>query len=89
VIAQLNSSMNPGSSPPLGPKPLSALPSHLLNGSSPLQPSTGSSSSNRERESLNSSIRSSYRGSVDIQPISEAASSTVPTSLDNPADKPR
>ncbi|QKX61268.1 uncharacterized protein TRUGW13939_08416 [Talaromyces rugulosus] len=80
--------MNPGSSPPLGPKPLSALPSHLLNGSSPLQSSTGSNSSNRERESLNSSIRSSFRGSVDLQPSSEAASSTVPTSLDTPADKP-
>ncbi|KAH8702129.1 putative GTP cyclohydrolase I [Talaromyces proteolyticus] len=57
--------MNPASSPPLGPKPLSALPSHLLNGNSSLNPSASNSTSARERESLNSSIRSSFRASVD------------------------
>ncbi|KAL1970767.1 hypothetical protein VTN77DRAFT_2601 [Rasamsonia byssochlamydoides] len=62
--------MSSGSSPPLGPKPRSALPSHLLNGSSPLN--TSSSSSARERESLNSSIRSSFRPAVDIEPLTES-----------------
>lgn len=48
-------------SPPPGPKPKSAIPSHLLNGSSPLHPSnTTGVRDARERESLNSSIRSSF-----------------------------
>jgi GTP cyclohydrolase I len=48
-------------SPPQGPKPMSAIPSHLLNGSSPLHPSnTTGVRDARERESLNSSIRSSF-----------------------------
>jgi GTP cyclohydrolase I len=64
--------MSSGSSPPLGPKPRSALPSHLLNGSSPLHPP--STSSARERESLNSSIRSSFRPAVDIEPLAEGNS---------------
>ncbi|KAL2010615.1 hypothetical protein VTN00DRAFT_6422 [Thermoascus crustaceus] len=51
--------MASGSSPPLGPKPKSALPSHLLNGSSPLSNCTSARDA-RERESLNSSIRSSF-----------------------------
>lgn len=51
-------------SPPGTAKP-SAIPSHMLNGSSPLQSSTAAGSGtrvrdNRERESLNSSIRSSF-----------------------------
>lgn len=46
-------------SPPLGPKPKSAIPSHVLNGSSPLHLSPGARAA-RERESLNSSIRSSF-----------------------------
>ncbi|CAL5871276.1 uncharacterized protein PFLUO_LOCUS5526 [Penicillium psychrofluorescens] len=50
--------MGTGGSPPLGPKP-SAIPSHMLNGSSPLHPATGVRDE-RERESLNSSIRSSF-----------------------------
>lgn len=50
--------MGTGSSPPLGPKPKSALPSYLINGSSPLNNSNTRDS--RERESLNSSIRSSF-----------------------------
>ncbi|KUL92155.1 hypothetical protein ZTR_02253 [Talaromyces verruculosus] len=59
--------MGSGSSPPLGPKPISALPSHLLNGSSPLHSSSATSNSARERESLNSSIRSSFRGAVSFE----------------------
>ncbi|EAW24321.1 GTP cyclohydrolase I [Aspergillus fischeri NRRL 181] len=48
-------------SPPPGPKPKSAIPPHLLNGSSPLHPSnTTGGRDARERESLNSSIRSSF-----------------------------
>ncbi|KAK2763072.1 GTP cyclohydrolase 1 [Arachnomyces sp. PD_36] len=46
-----------GSSPPLGPKPKSALPAYLLNGDSHHQPLSNRA---RERESLNSSIRSSF-----------------------------
>jgi GTP cyclohydrolase I len=57
-----------GSSPPLGPKPKSALPSYLINGDShpPL------SKRARERETLNSSIRSSFaprREALDSQEI--------------------
>lgn len=48
-------------SPPPGPKPKSAIPPHLLNGSSPLHPSNSTGGRDaRERESLNSSIRSSF-----------------------------
>ncbi|OQE35482.1 hypothetical protein PENCOP_c013G01372 [Penicillium coprophilum] len=46
------------------PKP-SAIPSHMLNGSSPLQRSTGTRDS-RERESLNTSIRSSFEPRIPI-----------------------
>ncbi|KAJ5913111.1 GTP cyclohydrolase 1 [Penicillium tannophilum] len=53
-----------GSGSPPSSKP-SAIPSHMLNGSSPLQSSSSSRSGNRtrdarERESLNTSIRSSF-----------------------------
>lgn len=51
--------MASSSSPPLGPKPKSAVPSYLLNGSSPLSNSTSARDA-RERESLASSIRSSF-----------------------------
>ncbi|OJJ48946.1 hypothetical protein ASPZODRAFT_149919 [Penicilliopsis zonata CBS 506.65] len=50
--------MGSGSSPP-GPKPKSAIPSHLLNGGSPLHLSTNVRDA-RERDNLNSSIRSSF-----------------------------
>ena len=50
------------SSPPLAPKPISALPSHLANGASALHPSPAL----RERESLTSSIRSSFRQAVNL-----------------------
>ena len=64
------------SSPPLGPKPKSAVPSYLLNGD--LRPHT--SSRNRERESLNSSIKSTYgrRTAVDLEdPSSESTNATA------------
>ena len=46
-------------SPPPGSKPKSVIPAHVLNGSSPLNLSAGARAA-RERESLNSSIRSSF-----------------------------
>ncbi|KAE8150187.1 hypothetical protein BDV25DRAFT_154918 [Aspergillus avenaceus] len=46
------------SSPPQGPKPKSAVPSRLLNGTPALTPTNSRGA--RERESLNSSIRSSF-----------------------------
>ena len=45
-------------SPPLGPRPISALPSHLLNGTSPLHTSVGV----KERQKLAASIGSSSYG---------------------------
>ncbi|KKZ66342.1 GTP cyclohydrolase I [[Emmonsia] crescens] len=45
-----------GDSPPLGPKPKSAVPSYLLNGAA----SVRMPSNMRERENLNSSIKSSF-----------------------------
>jgi GTP cyclohydrolase I len=56
--------MGSGDSPPLGPKPKSALPSYLLNGSSSLR----MPSNVRERESLDSSIRKSFSGRRVIDP---------------------
>lgn len=51
---------------PLHPKPRSAVPSYLLNGGSPLRPPTKSRA--QERESLASSIRSTYgrRKTIDL-----------------------
>lgn len=54
-----------GSGSPTGPR-ASAIPSHMLNGSSPLQRSTGSRDS-RERESLNTSIRSSFEPRIPVE----------------------
>lgn len=54
---------------------MSAVPSRLLNGSSPLHPPSGGRDA-RERESLNSSIRSSFAPRVPVefdQPESAAA----------------
>jgi hypothetical protein len=56
----------PDSSPPFGPKPRTALPSHLVNGGSSSQ-----SPAIRERESLNSSIRSSFRPAVNLDGASD------------------
>jgi GTP cyclohydrolase I len=62
-----------GSGSPPAPKP-SAIPSHMLNGNSPLQSSTAPGSGSgtrvrdaRERESLNSSIQSSFAPRVPIE----------------------
>lgn len=76
--------MGAGSSP--GPAKPSAIPSHMLNGSSPLQSSTTAGSGtrvrdNRERESLNSSIRSSFAPRVPAEFESIDARS-------QPADQP-
>lgn len=49
------------SSPPFAPKPKTAVPSHLLNGPSQLHPSPR----DQERQSLASSIKSSYERKVD------------------------
>ncbi|EEQ89312.2 hypothetical protein RJZ56_003471 [Blastomyces dermatitidis] len=53
-----------GDSPPLGPKPKSAIPSYLLNG----QASVRMPSNVRERESLNSSIKSSFARKQVVDP---------------------
>lgn len=45
--------------PPPGPKP-SAIPAHVLSGSSSLNPSSAGHRAAHERESLNSSILSSF-----------------------------
>ena len=58
---------NVSSPPPLKPKPRSAVPSHLLNGSSPLR-SKPTSTRAEERENLHSSIQSTYarRRTIDL-----------------------
>ncbi|KAI3284254.1 hypothetical protein DTO002I6_9256 [Penicillium roqueforti] len=53
-----------GSDSPTSPR-ASAIPSHMLNGSSPLHP-TGSRHS-RERESINTSIRSSFEPRIPLE----------------------
>ncbi|KAJ9488755.1 hypothetical protein VN97_g4549 [Penicillium thymicola] len=54
-----------GSGSPTSPR-VSAIPSHMLNGSSPLQRSTGGRDS-RERESLSTSIRSSFEPRIPVE----------------------
>ncbi|KAL4894492.1 hypothetical protein BDV59DRAFT_175570 [Aspergillus ambiguus] len=72
-----------GSSPPHGPKPKSAVPSRLLNGGSPLQ-SSSSGRGARERESLNSSIRSSFAPRVPVEfDLPETAAHPGSSSVDN------
>lgn len=82
-----------GAGSPPGPAKPSAIPSHMLNGSSPLQSSTAAGSGtrvrdNRERESLNSSIRSSFAPRVPAEfesleagsrPAGEPTASTAAT----------
>ncbi|PLN77667.1 putative GTP cyclohydrolase I [Aspergillus taichungensis] len=58
--------MGSGSPPRPGPKPKSAIPSRLLNGGSALNPSMNSRDA-RERESLNSSIRSSFAPRIPVE----------------------
>ena len=53
-------------SPPLGPKPRSAIPSHLVNGGSQLHRSASVRDAN-ERDNLNSSIRSSFTSRKPIE----------------------
>ncbi|KAL1877143.1 GTP cyclohydrolase 1 [Paecilomyces lecythidis] len=72
--------MASGSSPPLGPKPKSALPSYLINGSSPLSGSATNTRDSRERDNLNSSIRSSFHPRV---PVEFESSSTESMSSNN------
>ncbi|KAJ5919978.1 GTP cyclohydrolase 1 [Penicillium verhagenii] len=75
-----------GSGSPPAPKP-SAIPSHMLNGSSPLQSSSGTGTGNRtrdarERESLNTSIRSSFAPRVPVGlgfDVEEAQSAPPPS----------
>ncbi|KAK9855544.1 hypothetical protein MYU51_002065 [Penicillium brevicompactum] len=55
-----------GSGSPPSSKP-SAIPSHMLNGSSPLQRSSTSGRDSRERESLNSSIRTSFEPRIPLE----------------------
>ncbi|KAJ5461461.1 GTP cyclohydrolase 1 [Penicillium daleae] len=82
-----------GAGSPPGPAKPSAIPSHMLNGSSPLQSSTAAGSGTRtrdirERESLNSSIRCSFAPRVPAEfegldakapPAGESTASTAAT----------
>ena len=54
--------------PPLHAVPRLALPSHLLNGHSPLRQTTSTSNRAQERERLASSIQSTYRRRTSIDP---------------------
>ena len=69
------------SSPPLTPRPRSAVPSHLLNGGSPLHHSPGSARA-KERETLASSIKSTYgrRAAVEFGDSQNAATTSAGTS---------
>ena len=71
--ALISSRMGSEDLPPLGPKPKSALPSYLLNGGA----SVRMPSSTRERENLNSSIRSSFarRQAIDLDLSKDIAES--------------
>src|SRR5277367_3902399 len=77
----------PVGSPPLAPKPKSAVPPYLLNGSSPLHNSAHGTShgttSARERDTLTSSIKSSYgrRRSIDLE-----GTTKLPTRTAQPPD---
>ncbi|KAL2436991.1 GTP cyclohydrolase 1 [Exophiala dermatitidis] len=53
-------STDPRISPPLNPKPRSAIPPYLLNGGSPLHNNASTKTRAQERESLASSIKSTY-----------------------------
>ncbi|RJE22540.1 gtp cyclohydrolase i [Aspergillus sclerotialis] len=90
-------------SPPHGPKPKSAIPSHILNGSSPLSLSTSARDA-RERDILNSSIRSSFSARRPAQfdspemvgesssasgPVPAVPSGNVKPTLNDPPRDPR
>ncbi|OQE24825.1 hypothetical protein PENFLA_c009G07534 [Penicillium flavigenum] len=70
-----------GSGSPTSPR-ASAIPSHMLNGSSPLQRSTNSRDS-RERESLNTSIRSSFEPRIPLEFESPKTETKTETEGDN------
>jgi GTP cyclohydrolase I len=70
-----------GSGSPTSPR-ASAIPSHMLNGSSPLQRSTSSRDS-RERESLNTSIRSSFEPRIPLEFESPNTETKTETEGDN------
>ncbi|KIX98568.1 uncharacterized protein Z520_05869 [Fonsecaea multimorphosa CBS 102226] len=74
---------NSVSSPaPLHPKPRSAVPSYLLNGSSPLQRSQTTTTRAQERENLASSIKATYgrRKTIDFTAEGQTASqATMPS----------
>lgn len=84
-----------GAGSPPGPAKPSAIPSHMLNGGSPLQSSTTAGSGtrvrdNRERESLNSSIRSSFAPrvppefeSIGSHPADQPTASTAATEAES------
>ncbi|KAL3462584.1 hypothetical protein BJX64DRAFT_259001 [Aspergillus heterothallicus] len=78
--------MGSGSPPPTGPKPKSVIPSHLLNGGSPLHTSVASRDA-RERESVQTSIRSSFAPRVPAEfdlPESDAQAADHASSYDSP-----
>lgn len=76
--------MGISSPPPLGPKPRSALPSHVLHESSPLHMSTSA----RERDSLNSSIRTSFMSRTPIDLESPGDGTPVNPARDSNATRP-
>ncbi|KAK5088424.1 GTP cyclohydrolase 1 [Lithohypha guttulata] len=55
-------------SPTLHPQPRSAVPSHLLNGSSPLRNTSSTTTRAQERDRLASSIQSTYNRRTSIDP---------------------
>ncbi|KAL2786864.1 hypothetical protein BJX62DRAFT_205400 [Aspergillus germanicus] len=79
--------MGSGSPPPTGPKPKSVIPSHLLNGGSPLNNTSVASRDARERESVQTSIRSSFAPRIPAEfdlPESDAPAADHASSYDSP-----
>src|SRR5665213_2239928 len=74
-------------SPPLGPKPKPSIPNYLLNGGSPLNTSPRA----RERENLNSSIKSTYgrRTAVDLDDNRNTIQNSAPRSWESQPDVSR
>ncbi|KAL2863297.1 GTP cyclohydrolase I [Aspergillus lucknowensis] len=78
--------MGSGSPPPTGPKPKSVIPSHILNGGSPLHTSVASRDA-RERESVQTSIRSSFAPRIPAEfdlPEPDSQSADHASSYDSP-----
>lgn len=74
-----------GSGSPPSSKP-SAIPSHMLNGSSPLQRHSTGGRDARERESLNSSIRTSFEPRVPFEFDSKHESTEAEVGAAAPVD---